>query len=505
MRIFSFFITVIALFLPVLASAQTGTLEHRTVTPECRDVYAITGPSAIKMNTSHEYSLSTRDGTPSLPFGTFTLTGGQKPVLQSLEREHFVYAFSEEGEFLLTAQLDPQVHQCHGKISQKIDVYGEQITYIGRERPDIFNDNWKKNLAEKGVLLESFVVDTPNRLEEDPRIAASISSADILVINAPDILATVSQIERIQRLKQQTFSKARVFIISPQPRAFLSKVLASSVAKMGINKVFLINNDQLSSLLSHWSSEEDRSATAGEELSYEKKSFVFSLSSALDYLVYKGISYQFVGFLLVLSVVALLCNVLKQIVGMDVFMLYYPILLGIIFSQLGLELTFLFILIAIISLILVRLLTSRIQLLINAKKSFLISVYILLLFLTIGVVNLFDWQIFEYSILSTPMTLVAIFAVLFIVEKILDNIKGFSYSAMKHLLQYSVIVLIVVGILSWKSLQYFMISYPDVIFLVVIANLLVGRYTGLQIAEYFRFSPILASISHPFRNLHEEE
>lgn len=57
------------------------------------------------------------------------------------------------------------------------------------------------------------------------------------------------------------------------------------------------------------------------------------------------------------------------------------------------------------------------------------------------------------------------------------------------------IIVIVVAIFSSRSLQYFLISYPDVIFLIVIANLLVGRYTGLQVVEYFRFSPVLRNIS----------
>jgi hypothetical protein len=64
--------------------------------------------------------------------------------------------------------------------------------------------------------------------------------------------------------------------------------------------------------------------------------------------------------------------------------------------------------------------------------------------------------------------------------------------------QYGIITLIIYQLIEYKTLQYFLISYPDVIILVVFLNILVGRYMWLQLFEYFRFSPLL-------RKLNEEE
>lgn len=47
---------------------------------------------------------------------------------------------------------------------------------------------------------------------------------------------------------------------------------------------------------------------------------------------------------------------------------------------------------------------------------------------------------------------------------------------------------------EYNALQYLLISYPDIIILVVFLNILVGRYMGLQIFEYFRFSPLLKKL-----------
>ena len=74
----------------------------------------------------------------------------------------------------------------------------------------------------------------------------------------------------------------------------------------------------------------------------------------------------------------------------------------------------------------------------------------------------------------------------------------FSISGAFLIVQYIVVVAIAIFVLTSRPLQYFLISYPDLIFIIVVLNLLVGRYMGLQLVEYVRFLPIL-------RNINEEE
>ena len=45
-------------------------------------------------------------------------------------------------------------------------------------------------------------------------------------------------------------------------------------------------------------------------------------------------------------------------------------------------------------------------------------------------------------------------------------------------------------LLSWKLLQDFIILYPEAIFLLIPFNIIVGRYFGLRITEYFRFKDV---------------
>ena len=57
--------------------------------------------------------------------------------------------------------------------------------------------------------------------------------------------------------------------------------------------------------------------------------------------------------------------------------------------------------------------------------------------------------------------------------------------------------LICVFIVQLPNLQSLLLAYPELILLTIIFNIIVGRYTGLRIMEYFRFREV-------FKNLREE-
>lgn len=350
------------------------------------------------------------------------------------------------------------------------------------------------------MLLENFFTGNSFHIEGQSSLWPTLGNSDIIVLGAKNTSELLNEMARFQKITEYNFSSTDLYVISESASAktYLSKVLAKSVRALSFANVHIISKDQLSTLLGRWSAEENRDATIGEPLSYEKNHYSFTMNSFLEYLSYAGVSYDFLGFLLMLSVVALAFNILKQVVGLDTFTLYYPFLLAIIIAQMGYVFTGMFSVAALLSVFLTRIITNKILLLLNAKKAFLISLYTLISLAMLGVDNLFEFGIFDYTIFQNSIPVIAIFAILFIMERLFENIQHFTKSGWLHLLRYVVIVVIAVAIFSWQDLKNFLISYPDVIFLIVIANLLVGRYTGLQVVEYIRFSPIL-------RNINEEE
>jgi hypothetical protein len=236
----------------------------------------------------------------------------------------------------------------------------------------------------------------------------------------------------------------------------------------------------------------------GQVLSYEKSKTVYSLSGFLEFLAYSGFSYQLLAFLLSLTLVVLVLNFLKQVVWFNVFGIYYPILFAIIISSLWLS-AFIFITIWFLSILIVNIFSKRIHLLLHAKRSLLISLYIALFLLILGVDNFFELSIIRYSIFDNILIIFPLFITVILADKIFqEDIRVFSKEWVLDLFQYGIITFIIYEMIEYKALQYFLISYPDIVILIILLNILVGRYMGLQIFEYFRFSPLL-------RKLNEEE
>jgi hypothetical protein len=188
-------------------------------------------------------------------------------------------------------------------------------------------------------------------------------------------------------------------------------------------------------------------------------------------------------------------NILKQIIGFNVFGIYYPILFAITVVALGISGAFVFIFIGFSSIVVVNLFTKKVHLLLHAKRALLISLYILLFLVVLGVDNYFELSLIRYALFDNPLIIFPLFITIVIADKVFqDDIDMFSRVGVYDFLQYMIITGVIYLILQYTPLQYFLISYPDIIFLVVILNIVVGRYVGLQVFEYFRFAPLLRRV-----------
>ena len=186
---------------------------------------------------------------------------------------------------------------------------------------------------------------------------------------------------------------------------------------------------------------------------------------------------------------------MKQIIGLNVFGIYYPILLGITLASFWLS-ALVFILIWFLSIILVNLLGNKVHLLIHAKRALLISLYIVLFLVILWIANFFEVTQIDYSLFDNELIIFPLFTTIIIADKIFqEDIRLFSKTNLIELFQYVIITGIIFGILEYKTLQYFLVSYPDIIIFIVFINILVWRYMGLQVIEYFRFYPLLKKIN----------
>lgn len=226
------------------------------------------------------------------------------------------------------------------------------------------------------------------------------------------------------------------------------------------------------------------------------------MSYFVNVLINQGIPDNTIALLLLLPVIATVVVFMKQFVGITTFGIYTPSIITLSFLIIGLHAGLLILLTAIIIGAISLPLLGRVRMLFIPKMSIVITLVSFILFLLLILTN--QWGLFDAEYLS-----IAIFPMLILstlVEKFISvkTEKGFSTAA--FLMLETVIVAIVAYFITggeidlgftqfkFEFVRNLMITYPEIIFLLLIINILLGRWTGLRVLEQIRFREILRHI-----------
>jgi hypothetical protein len=146
--------------------------------------------------------------------------------------------------------------------------------------------------------------------------------------------------------------------------------------------------------------------------------------------------------------------------------------------------------------IVMRLFTKRMYLLHNAKTSLLIILYFFLMLLvfwlnTILWLNWIDVTLFANGYIIFPM----IFIIL-VSDKVFNEwFKLFSAGRRIAFAEFLLVSFAVYGLFYWTGLKHLLLAFPEILILIFLLNIAIGRFTGLQLLEYFRFMPLLKNSS----------
>ncbi len=218
----------------------------------------------------------------------------------------------------------------------------------------------------------------------------------------------------------------------------------------------------------------------------------------VNFLVESGIPDNTIVLILMLPIIATIIVFMRQVVGMNTFGMYTPLIICLTFLILGLKFGMITFMTALVVGMGTRYALKRFHLLFTPKLAIVMIMITLSLFalLIIGTsLKLFDSQFFSLAIF--PMLILAS-----ITEKFtgIQSEAGFwkTLWLTGQTIIISVIAYIAVGgefdlgFLSfrWDFLRNFMRHYPESIFLFLLINIVLGRWTGLRLVEYFRFREI---------------
>jgi hypothetical protein len=195
---------------------------------------------------------------------------------------------------------------------------------------------------------------------------------------------------------------------------------------------------------------------------------------------------RLVEYLLLLPVAALVVCVYRNVIGVGSFGTFAPALVGLAFRDLhSLPGLLLFVSIVLIGWIMRRVL-DRYHLLQVPRTAFLLSLVMLVLICAIVGANLRDWPATRYISIFPLVILTGMIERFWTLET-----EDGTASSFKTLLSTLCIAASIALLLSLRAISHYLFRFPEILGLVMAAQLLIGRYTGYRLSELFRFRDLL--------------
>jgi PKD repeat protein len=226
------------------------------------------------------------------------------------------------------------------------------------------------------------------------------------------------------------------------------------------------------------------------------------MSYFVNLLINEGVPDNTIALLLLLPVIATVVVFMKQIIGITTFGIYTPSIITLSFLIIGLPTGLLILLTAILIGAITLPLLGKVRMLFIPKMSIVITTVSLILLLILILSN--QWGMFNAEYLSLAIFPMLILSTL--VEKFISvkTEKGFSTAVM--LMSETVLVAIIAYFIAggeinllfaefkFALIKNILITYPEIIFLFLAINIILGKWTGLRLLEQIRFREVLRHI-----------
>jgi len=202
-----------------------------------------------------------------------------------------------------------------------------------------------------------------------------------------------------------------------------------------------------------------------------------------------AISIELLQIILMLPIGILVVVIFRNLVGLETFGTFMPALIAIGFRETGLEYGLLLFALIILFGVVVRWLIGRFQLLHTPRLAIILTgvVVFMLGLITVGIV-----------LGKTQFSRVALFPLVILtltVERF--SIISEEYGLF-HAFRTTALTMIVTSltylVMSNRTLQVTVVSFPEILLVVVALYIYIGRYGGFRISEHFRFGDILRRV-----------
>ena len=492
-----------AVMMPAIAFAQTNAASS--------DVQAvITGPTDIAVGrTLILEASSSRVGDGVIERYEWTVNGQRSLISQSVEA---VYTPEKAG--VVNFHLRIVVRGADGKKTEsetdyRVVAFDRKIILVAD--PNIEREKLARHMQtaqEQGVFLRVIQPEeSTTPIDAEEALVSLLGEQSSSLIGADAIVVWTDGVRGLQALMRaaqansdvlSSMSQQTIVVIADGSLNTLSRTAKGQYSVLRPRVILLTRREALNALLSTTSVDAFVAELHQRDidmLTLDASSTGLRpwnvLSTLTNAMLVRGVPSQTVILLLVLPFIATILAFLKQVVGITTFGLYTPSIIALSFLALGWQMGVVFL----VAILLVGYAARRIMR--GWRMLYVPKVAIMLTVVSVALLVLMS----AGAMLGMTFTRETIFLLLImstLAESFLNlKTEQGMVSALIAVAETVLAALLCVFLVQWGPFQSLLLAYPELLVLTVIANVLLGRWTGLRLFEYFRFRDV-------FRNLQEE-
>ncbi len=503
---------IVSIFASLLLIGITKAKEDHNSTLFCDQNYEIYWPEWVRKDKTAEYKIILSWTQQAIDNNQikFILNYKDKNIV-TYKWNKFSYLFKDQWEYIVKADFTDD-NNCYYSIKKDIKTYWKSIAYIWENIKE-FEIGFQDNFQKHGLLLDKILIENKKIIWEEYIVTKlsenilDIKNADIVVINSKFFDQILDSLGKINNWQDLELNNKQVFVLNDLNQNFLKRILAKYIKILWISKVYVLNNDYALAFFSSLSFDKNAISETYVKtfsLSFAQVPKYFLLSYLVDNLIYNWFPINLIWLFFALGLAALIISVFRQVIWFSVFGIYSPMFFATSMAVFWLRFSIVLFIIAIIAVLLTRIFTKKIYLLYSAKLTVLLILYFLMIVIILWLDKILNINMIDFSMFNNWLVIFPIIFLIVVADKVFyEWFKIRSKTWIVSFIEFLIVSGVVFGILSRDALKQLLLSYPEFIIIIFILNILVGRFTGLQLLEYFRFIPLLEKESES--EIEEEE
>jgi hypothetical protein len=423
---------------------------------------------------------------------------GSGPKVSGKEVVQQFSTFGKKTITLTIRQADKTV-----SVSKEIFVFDSKAFLILDQKKDEEVEDLKKQAAENGVALQLLPISEKEGvfLTEDALVQKIKENADYIRDASVIMFYTQSPLgmqafnlywKDLGAEDKKFIQNKFLAVISDNDLGTISNIAYQTFNIIQPNYILLTRKEAINPIFITKDTAHIVDTLKNRSIEYKiidergDKSPAFFLSHFMTGLVAKGVSSNIIYIILIVPFLAFIAAFARQVIGISIFGIYTPVIIGVSFLILGLGLGVITFLFAVAVGYLVKSIVNKFELLYLPKIALNLALTSLSFLVIIWVAIQYGTPL-PLSMAVFPMLVMSTVSEKFMAAQSEDGVRGAIAAVVGTLL-------VVIGsyyLITWSYAANLLLAWPELVLAPLIATVLLGKFTGLRLAEYVRFRSLL--------------